>query len=121
MHLSITFKNIDSSEYLKNYAQEKLDRLDKLLDHPGNADLVLRVEHQSRIAEINFKSNHLSIQAKEENTDMHAAIDLVTDKLRRQITKLLWRKTLTSEELWAWGLVRCGRSISMVKAQPSGI
>jgi len=87
MHLSITFKNIDSSEYLKNYAQEKLDRLDKLLDHPGNADLVLRVEHQSRIAEINLKSNHLSIHAREENTVMHAAIDLVTDKLKRQITK----------------------------------
>ena len=87
MHLSITFKNLDSSEYLKNYAQEKLDRLDKLLDHPGNADLVLRVQNQSRIAEINLKSNHLSIHAKEENTDMHAAIDLVTDKVKRQITK----------------------------------
>ena len=87
MHLSITFKNVDSSEYLKSYAQEKLDRLDKLLDHPGSADLVLRVENQSRIAEINLKSNHLSIHAREENTEMHAAIDIATDKLKRQITK----------------------------------
>ncbi len=87
MHLSITFKNIDSSEHLKKYAQEKLDRLDKLLDHPGSADLVLRLEHQSRVAEVSLKSNHISIHAKEENTGMHAAIDLVTDKLKRQITK----------------------------------
>lgn len=87
MQLSVTFKNIDSSEYLKRYAQEKLDRLDKLLDHPGKADLVLRVERQTQIAEISLKSNHLSIHAKEENKEMHAAIDLATDKLKRQITK----------------------------------
>lgn len=87
MHLSVTFKNLDSSDYLKAYVQDKLDRLDKLLDHPGYADVVLRVEHQRRIAEINITSDRLGIHAKEENDNMHAAIDLVMDKIKKQLTK----------------------------------
>ena len=77
MHLSVTFKNLDSSDYLREYIQGKLDRMDKLLDHPGSANVVLKVEHQKRIVEINLTSDRLSINAKEENDDMQAAIDLV--------------------------------------------
>ena len=63
MQLSVTFKNMDSSDYLKSYAQEKLDRLDKLLDHPGSSDVVFRVEHQQRIVDVNLTSNRISIKA----------------------------------------------------------
>jgi len=87
MHLSVTFKNLNSSDHLKEFIQGKLDRMDKLLDHPGKATAVLKVEHQKRIVEINLTSNRLSIDAKEEHDDMHAAIDLVMDKLKKQVTK----------------------------------
>lgn len=87
MHLSVTFKNLESSEYLKTYVQEKLNRMDKLLDHPGSADVVLKVEQQRRIAEISLASDHLNVHASEVNSEMQTAIDLLMDKVKKQITK----------------------------------
>lgn len=87
MQTAVTFQNIDSSPQLRDYVQSKLDRLDKLLDKPGTADVTLRVEKMRRIAEVNLSSHWLSIRASEETDDMQAAIDLVVDKLKRQITR----------------------------------
>jgi putative sigma-54 modulation protein len=87
MQLSVTFKNLDSSDFYKRYLQEKLDRFDKYLYHPGSADVVLRSEKLRRIAEISLSGDKLGIHAKEEHTDMQAAIDLVLDKVKKQIVK----------------------------------
>ena len=87
MHLSITFKNIGSSEHLKKYAQEKLDRLDKLLDNPAEANVALSVQKHRHIAEVNVSADRLTIIGKEETTDMYSAIDMVSDKLEKQIKK----------------------------------
>ena len=44
MQTSVTFKNLDPSENLKSYVTEKLDRFDRLLDNPAEANVVLSVE-----------------------------------------------------------------------------
>lgn len=87
MQTSVTFKNLGPSNHYKSYVQEKLDRFDKLLDNPTEANVVLSIEKLRHIAEINLAGGRLNINAKEENSDMHAAIDLVLDKLKIQITK----------------------------------
>jgi len=87
MQIAVTFKNLDSSEYLKQRVQEKLDRLDKLLDHPGRADVVLKMEHQMCMAEVGIAADRLNVYAREESESMPAAIDSVVDKLKTQITK----------------------------------
>lgn len=87
MQSSITFKNIDPSKHFKSYVQNKLDRFDKLLDNPAETKVVLSVEKLRHIAEINLTGDRLNINAKEANNDMHAAIDLVLDKIEKQIKK----------------------------------
>jgi putative sigma-54 modulation protein len=87
MQISVTFKNIDASDHLKSYAQEKLDRLDKFLDNPAEANVVLRVEKFRHIAEVNIFGDRLNIIGKEETEDMYSAIDMVLDKLEKQIKK----------------------------------
>jgi putative sigma-54 modulation protein len=87
MNLAITFKQMESSDALKTYAQEKLDRLDKMLDAPGEANLVLSVEKIRHIAEINLVSDKLRINAKEESETMYSAIDGLSDKVQAQIKK----------------------------------
>lgn len=87
MQTSITFKNLDSSDALKSYVQKKLDRFDKLLDSPAEANVVLSVEKIRHIAEVNLASDRLNIQAKEETDNMYSAIDMVIDKVKKQITK----------------------------------
>ena len=66
MQTSVTFKNLDPSENLKSYVADKLDRFDRLLDNPAEANVVLSVEKFRHIAEINITGDRLNIVGKEE-------------------------------------------------------
>ncbi|MDJ0810524.1 MAG: ribosome-associated translation inhibitor RaiA [Desulfobacterales bacterium] len=87
MQTSVTFKNLDSSEHLKSYVSDKLNRFDRLLDNPAGANVVLRVEKFRHIAEININGDRMTINGREETEDMYSAIDMVLDKLEKQIKK----------------------------------
>ena len=87
MQTSVTFKNIDSSDTLKSYVQDKLDRFDRFLDNPAEASVVLSVEKFRHMAEINIVGDRLTINGKEETEDMYSAIDMVLDKMEKQIKK----------------------------------
>jgi len=87
MQISVTFKNIDPSEPLKSYVQNKLDKLDKLLDNPAEANVVLSVEKIRHIAEIKIIGDRLNINCREKTGDMYSSIDMALDKLEKQIKK----------------------------------
>lgn len=87
MQTSVTFKNLDPSDPLRSYVQDKLDRFDRLLDNPAEASVVLSVEKFRHTAEININGDRLTIYGKEETNDMYSAIDMVLDKLEKQIKK----------------------------------
>lgn len=87
MQTSVTFKNLDPSDHLKAYVGDKLNRFDRLLDNPAEANVVLTVEKFRHIAEINIAGDRLTINGKEETNDMYSAIDMVLDKLEIQIKK----------------------------------
>ena len=87
MQTSVTFKNIDPSDHLKSYVGDKLDRFDKFLDNPAEANVVLAVEKFRHIAEINVAGDKLTIIGSEETNDMYSAIDMALDKLETQIKK----------------------------------
>lgn len=87
MQTSVTFKNIDPSDHLRSFVQDKLDRFDKLLDNPAEANVVLSVEKFRHIAEINLAGDRLNIIGKEETNDMYSSIDMVLDKLEAQLKK----------------------------------
>jgi putative sigma-54 modulation protein len=87
MQTSVTFKNLDPSDNLKKYVTDKLNRFDKLLDNPAEASVVLSVEKFRHIAEINIIGDRLNINGREETNDMYPAIDMVLDKLEKQIKR----------------------------------
>lgn len=87
MQTSVTFKNIDPSDHIKSYVSDKLNRFDKYLYNPAEANVVLSVEKFRHIAEINIVGDRLNINGKEETEDMYSAIDMTLDKLEKQIKK----------------------------------
>lgn len=87
MQTTVTFKNLDPSDHLKNYVSTKLDRFDKLLDNPAEAHVVLTVEKIRHIAEIRLKGDRLNIVCREKSSDMYSSIDLALDKLEKQLKK----------------------------------
>lgn len=87
MQISVTFKNLDPSEPLKSYVHAKLNKLDKLLDNPAEATVVLSVEKIRHIAEIKITGDRLNINCREKTGDMYSSIDMALDKLEKQIKK----------------------------------
>ena len=87
MQLNLSGQNIDVTEALKSYAQEKLDRIQKHFDHVTNTNVVLRVEKERHIVEATIHTKGAALHAEAEGTDMYAAIDALTDRLDRQVKK----------------------------------
>ena len=87
MQLDITFKNIDSTDALKDYAAKRLSKLDKYIDRPSEVHAVLSVEKRRHMADVTLSADGVVINAVEITEDMYSAIDMVMDKLERQIKK----------------------------------
>ena len=107
MQTSVTFKNIEPSEHLKSYVGDKLNRFDKYLYNPAEANVVLSVEKFRHMAEINITGDRLNIIGKEETGDMYSAIDMVLDKLEKQIKKNKQknREHRTGSKLWTQNII----------------
>jgi len=87
MNTSVRFKNLESSDALKSYVSEKLNRMEKYFNGPAEANVVLSIEKFRHSAEINIIGDRLTINGKEETEEMYSAIDKVLDKLEGQIKK----------------------------------
>ena len=87
MQISTTFRHMESSDALKSYAEEKLDRVRKYIDEPIVAQVFLTVEKIRHLAEVTITAKGITIKAAEETNDMYAAIDAVVDKIERQLRR----------------------------------
>ncbi len=80
-----TFRNIGTSEAVKTYAREKIQRLQKFLRSPLTADVVLSHERHLQRVEVQLRSGPESFLGQHESEDMYASIDLALDKIDRQV------------------------------------
>ena len=85
MNITTTFRHMDGIDSVKNYAHGKVGKLQKFLRKDMRADVTLSVEGKEHIAEVHLKSGTTHIHGSESSSDMYASIDLVVDKLERQI------------------------------------
>lgn len=88
MQIAVTFRHLDASDALRDYAREKVLRLGRLLGDEAEARVVLSVEKFRHRAEVTLVARRLAVEGAEETEDMYAAIDLVTDKLEGQIRRV---------------------------------
>jgi putative sigma-54 modulation protein len=87
MQLSISGHHVDVTDALKNYASEKLTKLERHFDHITNVHVVLSVEKLRQRAEATMHVSGAELFADADSEDMYAAIDALTDKLDRQLLK----------------------------------
>jgi putative sigma-54 modulation protein len=92
MDLVIKGRNMEVTESLRDYAQQKISRITKYFDGIIDAQVELNVIKNKRVAnnQIVEVTLHLKggvIRGEEAKDNMYAAIDLVTDKLERQISR----------------------------------
>jgi putative sigma-54 modulation protein len=87
MQVAVTFRNTGSESWFKDYVTERLNKIQKYIDKPVEAHVVLSVEKFRNVAEINIMAKGINLVGKEEAKDMQLAIDNVIDKIERQIKK----------------------------------
>ncbi|MBN8469737.1 ribosome-associated translation inhibitor RaiA [Corallococcus exiguus] len=87
MQLNITFRQFGASDSLKEYAREKVDRVNRLLDRAGEAHVVLSLERHLHHADITIHSGAWVLRGREKSDDMYASIDLAMDKIERQLRR----------------------------------
>jgi putative sigma-54 modulation protein len=87
MKISVTLRNAEGENWQKEYVEERLQKLKKYIDNPVDARVILSVEKFRNTAEINLMANGLNINSREEEKDMHVAIDNAIEKIERQLKK----------------------------------
>jgi putative sigma-54 modulation protein len=90
MNYNIRGENIEVTPAIRDYVEKKVGKLERyFLETPdANVHVNLKV-YQDKTAkvEITIPMTQLVLRAEESNIDMYAAVDLIVDKLERQIRK----------------------------------
>ena len=88
MKYNIRGDKLEVTEAIGSYVESKLDRLNKYFKEDDIlANVLLKVKGNSQKIEVTIPTDRFILRSEEENKDLYAAIDLVTDKLERQIRK----------------------------------
>ena len=87
MNLQLTGHHIDITPALRAYVESKLERLTRHFDHVIDATVVLTVEGLQQICECTLHVRGKDLFAEAREPDMYASIDVLADKLDRQIVK----------------------------------
>jgi putative sigma-54 modulation protein len=90
MRLQVKGKNVEISDSIRRYAEDKMRKLDRQLHELTQVELELRVERNpsisaNQVAEVTVWTKGPTLRVTEASTDMKASIDQLTEKLLRQV------------------------------------
>ncbi len=87
MNVSITGHHVDVTEALRTYAANKMQRLERHFDNVTEIHVILSVEKLRQKAEARISLAGGVVYADAVEEDMYAALDLLADKLDRQVIR----------------------------------
>ena len=92
MNLQVKGRNLEVSDQIRQYAEDKLGKLDRLVNDLTRVELELAVEKNpsiadNQIAEATVWTKGPVLRARESSGDMKASIDQLVDKLERQVKR----------------------------------
>lgn len=87
MNLNITGRHFEITPALKKHIEDKFIKINNHFDHVINAKFILSVEKFDNIVDATIHLPHLDINAKSVDEDMYKSIDLVINRLDRQVIK----------------------------------
>jgi len=99
MKFDIRGKNIEVTDALKDYTTKRLSKLEKYFDDFKDAQVTLSVGSEGHKVEVTMPINGMILRGEEATDNMYSSIDLVEEKLEKQINKYktkLYRNTRAS-------------------------
>lgn len=100
MKLNIRGEKTEITQSMKNYAEEKLEKLDKYLENSDEVTgtLLFKVNGPKQKIEVTIPLKNYTLRVEEEGQDFYAVVDTSIDKLERQIRKNKTRLTNKRKE-----------------------
>jgi putative sigma-54 modulation protein len=83
--IAVTFRHVEPTEAIHAYAVRKLSHLTRFLKRSCLIHLILTVDKYRHRGEVTVKSGYLAVSAQEETKDLYSVIDLLADKVERQL------------------------------------
>jgi putative sigma-54 modulation protein len=87
MNLNVSGHHLDVTPALRSYVATKLERITRHFDHVIDAHVILTVEKLKQKAEVTLHVRGKDLHCECEEGDLYAAIDLLADKLDRQVLR----------------------------------
>lgn len=87
MQVTISGHHIDVTSALRDFVNSKLEKLERHFDQITSVNVTLSIEKQRQMADATIHIAGADVVANAAHEDMYAAIDLLTDKLDRQLIK----------------------------------
>ena len=87
MNVQVSGHHVEVTQAIRDYVLAKLERVQRHFDHVIDINVVLSVQKLRQKAEIGVHMRGKDIHVESDDEDLYAAIDLMMDKLDRQIIK----------------------------------
>ncbi|HWJ79007.1 MAG TPA: ribosome-associated translation inhibitor RaiA [Niallia sp.] len=90
MNFNIRGENIEVTPAIREYVEKKIAKLERYFSETPDANVNVNLKtynDKTAKVEVTIPMSQLLLRAEEDHVDMYAAIDLITDKLERQIRK----------------------------------
>lgn len=87
MRITITSRNVDVSDKLKNLINKKMQKLDRYFKKGTEVSVCMNQEKNRSVMEVTVHCDGIVIRAEKSDTDMYSALDKVLQKLERRIRK----------------------------------
>ena len=88
MEINVRGTKVEITDSMRNYVTEKLGKLDKYISLDGvRASVLVKVRNYTQKVEVTIPLKTLILRAEAEEQDFYSAVDMVINKLERQIRK----------------------------------
>jgi putative sigma-54 modulation protein len=90
LNFNIRGENIEVTPAIRDYVESKIEKVERYFNDElsANANVNLKVYNNNQTkVEVTIPMKNLTLRAEERHNDMYAAVDLIIDKLERQIRK----------------------------------
>ena len=128
LHVIVQGKHIAVTPALREYAEEKLGRITRYFDHVQEAQVVLSVERRrgnvgrAQVVEVTVRGDGVLLRGEEASPDMYASIDLVVEKLKKQIeryrSKFIDRRRLEESRKKTRAMAQADRALRAGPREP---
>jgi putative sigma-54 modulation protein len=87
MNLNVSGHHLEVTQAIRTYVRSKLERVTRHFDHVIDAHVILTVDKLLQKAEVTLHVRGKDLHCESQEPDLYAAIDLLADKLDRQVLR----------------------------------